>query len=197
MAFNKIINGNRSTRGSMRNCIEYALKDEKVKEGLVHVTGPFNYECINWKTCYSSFIDEKNYALLQKYCERAGVNAFARDYKELKKEYLKNTIFSHNLSDSDFSEWGLYGVWEFKTVHERLGGHAAAFPIELPTRYIKMHSYDGDAVLDPFGGTGTTLMACEQLNRICYMMERDPKYVDVIIDRWEKFTGQKAQLIEG
>lgn len=45
---------------------------------------------------------------------------------------------------------------------------------------------------DGFGGSGSTLIACEQLNRNCYMMELDPKYVDVIIQRWENFTGKKA-----
>lgn len=48
---------------------------------------------------------------------------------------------------------------------------------------------------DLFGGSGSTLIACEQLNRTCYMMELDPKYVDVIIDRWEQFTGEKAVKI--
>ena len=47
-------------------------------------------------------------------------------------------------------------------------------------------------VLDGFGGSGTTIIACEQTNRACYMMELDPHYVDVIIQRWESFTGQKA-----
>ena len=50
-------------------------------------------------------------------------------------------------------------------------------------------------VYDPFGGSGTTLIACEQLGRTCYMMEIDPKYVQVIIDRWEKLTGGKAVLL--
>lgn len=50
-------------------------------------------------------------------------------------------------------------------------------------------------VLDPFGGSGSTLIACEQLNRKCYMCELDPHYIDVIIQRWENFTGQKAELI--
>ena len=52
-------------------------------------------------------------------------------------------------------------------------------------------------VLDLFGGSGSTLIACEQLKRNCYMMENDPKYVDVIIDRWEQFTGEKAVLLNG
>jgi DNA modification methylase len=49
-------------------------------------------------------------------------------------------------------------------------------------------------VLDLFGGSGSTLIACEQTNRTCYMMELDPKYVDVIITRWETLTGQTAVL---
>jgi site-specific DNA-methyltransferase (adenine-specific) len=52
-------------------------------------------------------------------------------------------------------------------------------------------------VLDLFGGSGSTLIACEQTDRTCFMMELDPKYVDVIIARWEKLTGQTAELIEG
>ena len=51
-------------------------------------------------------------------------------------------------------------------------------------------------VLDLFGGSGSTLIACEQLGRTCYMCELDPKYIDVIIERWETLTGQKAELIE-
>ena len=52
-----------------------------------------------------------------------------------------------------------------------------------------------DIVIEPFCGSGTTLIACEQLDRICYGMELEPKYVDVIIKRWEYFTGEKAVLI--
>ena len=47
-------------------------------------------------------------------------------------------------------------------------------------------------MIDVFGGSGTTLIACEQMNRTCYMMELDPKYVDVIIHRWETYTKEKA-----
>ena len=58
-----------------------------------------------------------------------------------------------------------------------------------------MHTREDDIVLEPFCGSGTTIIAAEQLNRICYAMEYDPRYVDIIIDRWEKFTGQKAVKI--
>lgn len=62
---------------------------------------------------------------------------------------------------------------------------------------LKDFSNENDDVLDLFGGSGSTLIACEQLGRNCYMMELDPHYVDVIIARWEKFTGQKAVLLNG
>ena len=68
-------------------------------------------------------------------------------------------------------------------------------PVELCAKYIKLYAKDN--VLDLFGGSGSTLIACEQLDRNCFMMELDPKFVDVIIARWEKFTGQKAVLING
>lgn len=70
--------------------------------------------------------------------------------------------------------------------------HPTMKPVNLIAYLIKNSSKQEDIVLDVFGGSGSTLIACEQLNRNCYMMELDPKYVDVIIERWEKFTGQKA-----
>lgn len=66
-------------------------------------------------------------------------------------------------------------------------------PVELCAKYIQL--YGKHNVLDLFGGSGSTLIACEQLDRSCYMMELDPKYVDVIIDRWEQLTGEKAVKI--
>ena len=84
-------------------------------------------------------------------------------------------------------------------MHAELGSirslHPATFPVGLPGEYIKAMSDVGDIVIEPFCGSGTTLIACEQLDRRCYGMELEPKYVDVIIDRWEQFTGEKAVLI--
>ena len=67
--------------------------------------------------------------------------------------------------------------------------------IKMPSAYPELTTDENDIVVDCFGGSGSTLMACEQLNRICYSMELDPEYVDVIIDRWEKYTGKKAKLV--
>lgn len=75
--------------------------------------------------------------------------------------------------------------------------HPTMKPIGLFDYQIKNNTKGGDIVLDLFGGSGTTLMACEQNKRVAYLMELDPKYCDVIIDRWEKFTGKKAVLLNG
>ena len=73
--------------------------------------------------------------------------------------------------------------------------HNATFSVEFASFFIK--NFAKDSVLDLFGGSGTTMIACEQLGRKCRMMELDPHYCDVIIARWEKLTGQKAVKLEG
>lgn len=65
-------------------------------------------------------------------------------------------------------------------------------PVALFGAQITNSSRDGDIVLDPFGGSGTTMVACEQLGRRAYMMELDPHYCDVILSRWEKLSGRQA-----
>lgn len=72
--------------------------------------------------------------------------------------------------------------------------HPTMKPIDLLAYLIKNSSKENELILDLFGGSGSTLIAAEQTNRKCYMMELDPKYCDVIIRRWEKLTGQKAEL---
>jgi DNA modification methylase len=75
---------------------------------------------------------------------------------------------------------------EFSSIHK------ATFPIYLPENIITNFTGRNAIVIDCFGGTGTTLIACEKHNRDCRMMELDPKYCDVIINRWQDFTGKKA-----
>ena len=84
-------------------------------------------------------------------------------------------------------------VWEFKRTANKL--HPTMKPIELIVNALMNSTKKGDIVLDLFGGSGSTLMACEQTERINYSMEFDPHYVDVIIQRWENFTGKKAVLL--
>jgi DNA modification methylase len=69
-------------------------------------------------------------------------------------------------------------------------------PIRLIGRQINNSTKPREIVLDPFGGSGSTLIAAEQLNRSCYMMELDPRYADVIIKRYEDLTGDKVRIIK-
>lgn len=91
----------------------------------------------------------------------------------------------------EFSNWNgaLFGDTSRSVVHP------TQKPVDLVAYLIETYSNNNDYVLDLFGGSGTTLIACEQTGRKCYMMELDPHYCDVIISRWEKFTGRKAEKL--
>lgn len=86
-------------------------------------------------------------------------------------------------------------VWTIKKDSSSEYVHPTQKPIKLSEFAIRNTTERGDIVLDLFGGSGSTLIACEQMDRRCRMMEYDPAYCDVIVNRWEKFTGNKAELI--
>jgi DNA modification methylase len=85
-------------------------------------------------------------------------------------------------------------IWEFqRSLKNDL--HPTMKPVPLIVHAIENSSKPGQILVDVFGGSGSTLIACEQTNRTCYMMELDPKYCDVIIQRWENLTGKQAELL--
>ena len=87
--------------------------------------------------------------------------------------------------------------WRVRPSNTQIKGlHEACYPLELPARAIDLVTKDGEIVADPFGGSGSTLIACEQTNRVCYMMELDEHYATVILDRWEKLTGEQGVKLE-
>ena len=135
-------------------------------------------------------ITEEHYKTLQTYCTEHNIDAFKREYDDIKREWYSTRAYFDNTHDN------MNNVWHFeragKDEREHTGGHATPKPIALCSRAIKSSSREGEIVLDVFGGSGSTLIACEQLNRTCFMMELEPQWVDVIINRWETFTGQKA-----
>lgn len=90
--------------------------------------------------------------------------------------------------DSDSTTWRIEKP-------KKNADHPTMKPIALCARAIQNSSKPGELVLDPFGGSGSTLIACEQTGRTCFTMEFDPVYADVIVKRWEEFTGQKAVRI--
>jgi DNA modification methylase len=83
-------------------------------------------------------------------------------------------------------------LWPIKKVTPQSMVHLTEKPVELAARALQYSSKQGENVLDLFGGSGSTLMACEQLGRRAFLMELDPAYSDVIVERWQKATGQKA-----
>ncbi len=87
---------------------------------------------------------------------------------------------------------GITNYWRVDTNSTQRKDIKAAFPVKLPMKGIMLMSDRGGKVLDLFGGSGTTLIAAERLNRDCYMVEMDPRYCDVIIERWENITNKKA-----
>ncbi len=102
------------------------------------------------------------------------------ELKDFVKELIKNTPASTIIRENKPT---------------RNAEHPTMKPVKLMGYLIKNSTKNNEAVLDLFGGSGTTLIACEQLNRTCYMNELDPKYCDVIIKRWETLTGNKAVLL--
>ncbi|MBW7906218.1 MAG: ParB N-terminal domain-containing protein [Phycisphaerae bacterium] len=111
-------------------------------------------------------------------------------------------------------EWAFYGwregaahlflgpnnvpdVWSIKKVNPQSMIHLTEKPVELAVRAMQYSSRPGENVLDLFGGSGSTLIAAEQTGRRAFLMELDPLYSDVIVQRWEKFTGRKAERVAG
>lgn len=130
------------------------------------------------------------YYKFQKWAKEHKIQAFEKSYNELRAEYEKLRAYFDNTHDN------MNNVWHFdrtgKEERELAGGHATPKPIALCARAIKSSSRENEIVLDVFGGSGSTIIACEQLNRICYCNELEPHWCDVIINRWEQFTGKKA-----
>ena len=197
------------------NSYNYPEVYEPIRKYLVQeadkvgIKGVKDLEAITGTQMYSHWFTKSQWTLIpKKYYQtlqaHANGKAFTKPYKELSKQYeeakysddnpefafKKNRGYFNNTHDN------MTDVWRFQrtSIKERedTGEHATPKPIELCARGIKSSSRQNGNVLDLFGGSGSTLIACEQLQRNCYMIELDPRYVDVIIERWEKLTGQKA-----
>lgn len=125
------------------------------------------------------FIDKRNLTTV--------FEDIVQDIDSMKKDEMKKLL--HDLLDTQYTT-----AWhEDRPTKSEL--HPTMKPIKLMARSIQNSTKPGENIIDLFGGSGSTLIACEQLGRKCYMMELDPRYCDVIIDRWEQFTGGKAVLL--
>lgn len=181
------------------------LDGERKKLGISN--SEINSLCKKTNLCQHVFttsqfmlITFEDYKTLKEFAVSKNIQAFEREYEDIKREYedIKREWYSTRAFFDNTHE-NMNNIWHFKRTsgEERAltGGHATPKPLALCGRGIKSSSREGEIVLDVFGGSGSTLIACEQLGRKCRMMELTPHYCDVIINRWEVLTGKKAEKV--
>lgn len=176
------------------NSIRNYLVAEKEKSGLTNAEikgATSTYHTHYWSTSQWAMPTEKDYIAIQK---RSEGKAFAKPYDELKKEHdeLKKEFYSTR-AYFDNSHETMRDVWEYpRVVGNERHEHATPKPVAMMERVMKSSLPPKGLCLEPFGGSGSTLMGAEKSGRRCYTMELQPFYVDVIINRWQNFTGKKA-----
>ena len=166
----------------------------KVREQLIWNKNSFilGRQDYHWKhePCLYGWKDGESHFFIDDRTQSTVIEDKGIDIKKLKKEQMA-ALLEQFLSD----KCSTTVINEDKPSANDL--HPTMKPVKLIARLIKNSSRQNETVLDLFGGSGTTLITCEQLNRKCRMMEYDPRYADVIIDRWEQFTGERAVLLNG
>ena len=143
------------------------------------------YICCNWAF----------YGILQDLLKPKACIVWAKNVFGLGKGYRHQHEFILFDGFIDASITNESDLWQIKK--DTNYKHPTQKPVLISERAIKNSSKIQNGILDLFGGSGSTLLACEKTNRKCYMMELDPKYIDVIIKRWEDYTGKKAELLNG
>ena len=161
------------------------------------------YTCCDWHSAFSlqamakqAGLTEKNLCIWDK--GDGGLGSMYQQCYEMVWFFGNSPLATHangKVKSGERTINGKSNIWRYKRVRSNGRVHNAQKPVEMVEFAIGNSCEEYESVLDLFGGSGTTLIACEQLNRRCFMMELDPKYVDVIIDRWETFTGEKAVLL--
>lgn len=167
------------------------VRDALTTTYLKTKSGASAYICFTWRT-YAEFED----ALV-----KAGLkvkNCIVWNKKSIglgNSHYRPQHEFIFYCGEQWYGDKSQSDVWELSRGDTSKYVHPTQKPVQLIEKAIKNSSKSGDIVIDCFGGSGSTLIACEKTNRKCYMMELDPKYIDRIVKRWEQYTGQKAEKI--
>lgn len=187
---------------------EFTCFLERVFGNLVHhtINGAIAFVCMDWRHLTetlsagrTTFSELKNIIVWAK--THAGMGAFYRSQHELILAF-KNGSATH-VNNFELGQHGRHrsNVWTYASVNtfrvgreDELKLHPTVKPLALVADAIKDCARRGDAVLDPFVGSGTTILAAEKTGRRAYAMELDPKYVDVALRRWQAFTGRDAVL---
>ena len=125
----------------------------------------------------------------EKLREASKGNAFKQDYDALKQEFYSTRAFFENTHDN------MHDIWFFdRPKLQDRHGHATPKPVEMMCRVFNSSAPKDSITLEPFGGSGSTLIAAQETNRVAYLMELDPHYVDVICARYQKHTGKQPVL---
>lgn len=168
-------------------CLNYDLS---IKENS------FIYICLDWRRSHELVPN------LKKYWKFSNLIVWDKMVHGLGSDYKYTHEFIHvckkgspPLADNKNGEKEYQDVWRIQRKIGKSEDHATKKPVDLCERAINHGSIKSNIVLDLFGGSGTTLIASEKTKRICYMMELDPKYCDVIAKRWEDYTGKKSILL--
>jgi hypothetical protein len=164
------------------------LDNERRKSGLT--TAQCNEICGKQNMTQSAFtrggfrlILKEDYEKLRAACNG---DAFKREHDDLKREFYETRAFFDNTHDN------MTDVWDFTRVTgEERHGHATPKPVAMIERAVKSSAPKDSLVVEPFLGSGSTLIACEKTNRVCYGMEIAPNYCDVIRKRWAEFVHGK------
>ena len=188
-----------------------ALKEQAKKVGL----GPKAFREIVGTQMYNHYFSESQFALIprkvfSKLQSHYGelweltweelnnmVNSAEHGYKDFLGEHRRKHSYFNNTHDNMNNVWHINRVISGSEEYKDKGQHVTPKPLALCSRGVKSSSKEEDIVLDLFGGSGSVLISCELSNRMCYTMEYQPQYVDAIIERWERRTGRKAELING
>lgn len=171
--------------------------------------GAIIYSCMDWRhmtelstAATKAQLDLLNLCVWVK--DNGGMGSFYRSRHELVFVFKRGTTAHTN--NIQLGKHGRYrtNVWEYPGVNSFAGGrmqelslHPTVKPLLLVADALKDASARGDIVLDPFGGSGTTLIAAEKTGRKARLIELDPLYCDVIIRRWQQYTGKEAILLKG
>jgi DNA modification methylase len=157
-----------------------------IKEGQLMATSP--------KT---DIIDQHNEFLATYEHEAGEVSRFDDTFNDQDVSLLMtfyNTQGKQRGGEWTGAPWALRSYWDDIKGTARANGHEAAFPIELPLRHLMLYSRKNEIVFEPFCGSGTTLIACEVMKRICRGVELSPAYVAATLERWNVLTGLKPSL---
>jgi DNA modification methylase len=171
--------------------------DDKILDFFPNLVGRVNgfiMICTSWKVLdkwiplFNKYFDLTNMIIWEKGGGSMGdlKHTFGTDYEVI--------LTSNN--GAEITGKRLMSVWKVARDDVNSYQHPTQKPVGISAMGIENTTKPNNRVLDLFGGSGSTLIACEQLNRKCYMCELDPHYCDVIIQRWENFTGKKAKLVE-